>query len=107
MQLPWTVRVAAWRLAFAVAGVLALLGWLSAGLLVAISFVVVANPSAELIVLLLKVAEVGGWLLALGWLFRELARRRWRFLLAPIAAWGWVFLVVALLGRNGTAGIGY
>ena len=91
----------------AVVGAFATLATLWAGLLGLFAIVVVGNGGAGLFVPALKVAMIAGWASIVIWLLRELIRGRWRFVIAPFAAWAWVYLLALVLGRAGTVNIGY
>jgi len=93
--------------AFFVFGLAALVVWLFAAFYVLIGLAVTPDPGADVVVVALKVALVGGWLATFVWLIRDLGRWRVRFLLAPFAAWAWVVVVSMLLGNVAFLDIGY
>ena len=92
--------------AFAVFGVAALIGWLMAGWIVFLSFVVTPNPGHEFEVGVLQVLSLVGWLAIAGWLVIDLGRGNPRFVLAPVAAWLWVCLLAIMLGNLASLGFG-
>jgi hypothetical protein len=92
--------------AFAAFGIAALIGWLGAGLLVFISFQLTAQSGQEIPVGVLQVLSLVGWLAILIWLVVDLGRSNPRFVLAPFAAWLWVYLVLIFLSYISSLGIG-
>jgi hypothetical protein len=92
--------------AFAVFGLAALVGWLAAGILVFFAFLFTPNAGQGVIVGVLQVLSLVGWLAIVGWLVVDLGRGNPRFILAPFAAWLWVYLVAVFLGTIASFGFG-
>jgi hypothetical protein len=62
--------------------------------------VLTPDPGEEVLVVGLKAVLAVGWFLIGWWQVRQLFGRRWRFLVGPMAAWGWLYLVGTLLGQH-------
>ena len=92
--------------AVAALGIAALVGWLAAGLIVWISFVLTPQRGQEMAVGVLQVLSVVGWVATLIWLVVDLGRGKLRFVMAPVAAWLWVYVVAIFIGNIATLDIG-
>ena len=92
--------------AFAVFGVAALIAWLLAGMFVLFSFIVVPQPGQEISLRVLQVLLVIGWVAIACWLVVDLGGGNPRFVLAPFAAWIWVFLLLVFIGNISSLGFG-
>jgi hypothetical protein len=88
--------------AFAAVGIAAFVGWLGAGLLVLLSFEITAVSGQQIALGVLQVLSLVGWLAILIWLVVDLGKANPRFVLAPFAAWIWVFLVLVFVGNIAT-----
>ena len=85
------------HVAVAALGLVAILAWLWAGIAIPLALIMTPNPGQDSIVLILKVALVGGWLAILGWLLRDLVAGRLRFVVVAIGAWAWIYGATAVL----------
>jgi hypothetical protein len=92
--------------AFAAFGIATLVGWLGAGVIVLFSFAVTPNPGHAIEVGILQALSLIGWLAIVAWLVVDLGRGKPRFVLAPFAAWLWVYLVAIFLGNIASLGTG-
>jgi hypothetical protein len=66
------------------------------------SFGITAVRGQEISLGVLQVLSLLGWLAILVWLVVDLGRANPRFVLAPFAAWLWVFLVLVFVGNIST-----
>ena len=59
------------------------------------------NSGNDAPVLVLKIADLVGWLAIGLWLVLDWSRLRLRVVVPPVAAWLWVYLLAVALGRLG------
>jgi len=81
--------------------------YLVSGMLGLVLLIFTPRPGADTPVFILKAALVVGWFAIGAWLCLELFKGRWRFVLAPVAAWVWISAVAAALGNFAFLNWGY
>jgi hypothetical protein len=89
------------RVAIGILGLVGVVGYLASGFLLLLSLAVSPNPGNDVPVLVLKAADVIGWLAVGLWLLLDWSQFRLRVVVPPVGAWLWVFLLAAALGRLG------
>lgn len=96
-----------WRLAVAIAGLFAVLAWLSATYVFFVTLLLTPNPGQEAIVRFLQLVQVAGWLAIGLWLLRHLLVGRLRFLAGAAAAWVWMYAVGLVIAEFASLNWGY
>ena len=81
--------------------------YLTSGLLVLLLLALTPNPGADSTVLVLKAIMVIVWVAMAAWYIVQLVDLRWRFVVAPVAAWIWTYGVGLVLAQSAYLNWGY